>query len=350
MDSGSSEAVMPYEVASELGLRGIVQTRVDAAGNRPVRATVVEIPELVLGDLVVRKVLAAAMPSSIMTIVGQSILRHAPWAISWDRGTLTLGAAPWPMAGDVVAVPLHRTPRNPGDEIEVRINGHLVRMLLDTGAAESALPADVAAPLGLSPGTSSRAVLDLGGVARLAHSYWGALQIGPISIEHQRFNELPRGKTALLGLDVLSRFELLVVPGQRLLLRQRRDPRATAAERIRRWAWLPSCASPACVRARLEPWGRNGNGQLQLDIEAELPRPVHLYVGCASGEAVRGLLFVDLVVVKPGQMTADIWLGGSNWFSPQGLRCRDLKVLDVIPAPDLRSGSPGIHARLEEEP
>ena len=153
-------------------------------------------------------------------------------------------------------------------------DGRPLRMLLDTGATLSALPADAAASLGLLPTASPGMLLGVAGLIPLSHAYAGTLEIGATRIDGQRFLELPAGKTALLGLDVLSRFDLLVVPGQRLLLRARGDLRATAAARIRRWTWLPVCASPACVRAHLEPAGRNGS--LELTIEAALPRPVHL--------------------------------------------------------------------------
>ena len=218
-------------------------------------------------------------------------------------------------------------------------------MLLDTGATLSALPADAAASLGLLPTASPGMLLGVAGLIPLSHAYAGTLEIGATRIDGQRFLELPAGKTALLGLDVLSRFDLLVVPGQRLLLRARGDLRATAAARIRRWTWLPVCASPACVRAHLEPAGRNGS--LELTIEAELPRPVHLLLGCAETNAADRRLVVDLAGFKPGRVTTDVRLAASSWFSPQGAGCRQLEVLDIVPALDLTTTSSWVHAALE---
>src|SRR5262249_13327799 len=66
---------------------------------------------LQLGDLVVRDVpvtlteLARIGPPALL---GQGILGHAPWEIDWDRGTLTLGAMPWPDGPETIVVPLRR--------------------------------------------------------------------------------------------------------------------------------------------------------------------------------------------------------------------------------------------------
>jgi hypothetical protein len=51
------------------------------------------------------------------------------------------------------------------------------------------------------------------------------------------------------------RFDLLVFPGQRLLMKPRGDLRVTAAARIGRWIWMPAYASPACVHA----WTESGD-------------------------------------------------------------------------------------------
>jgi predicted aspartyl protease len=342
-DSGASETALPAALSSSLGLRQLARTRSEAAGHASVGIAVVEVPEVLLGDLAVRRVFAAAILLAPTVIVGQSILRHAPWEIAWDRGTLTLGATPWAEGGGVAAVPLRRLARYPADEIEVRVNGRPVRMLLDTGAEVSALPAEAAASLGLAAVPTKNILVGVAGVVPLTNAYFATLEIGGARIDGQRFVELPAGKTPLLGLDVLSRFDLLVVPGQRLLLRPRGDVRASAGARIRRWSWMPACASPGCARGRVERAGTAG--RLELDIEAELPRAVRLVAGCAENGAPALTLVVALAGYKPGHVTTDVRPPGAGWHSPHGVACRELQILDVVPAPDLRS--PSVDARLE---
>ncbi len=90
---------------------------------------------LALGDLVVRDVSVRATrldPGKFGSgILGQAILGHAPWEIDWDRGTVTLGATPWPDAPDVIVVPLRRTWA--WDVVTVQVDWHTVDMILDTG-------------------------------------------------------------------------------------------------------------------------------------------------------------------------------------------------------------------------
>jgi hypothetical protein len=320
IDSGASEALLPEMVARSLGLRELGRTRGAVVGPKAAINGIVQLPQLVLGDLVVRQIFAGTFPG-IVALVGQSVLRHAPWEISWDRGTVTLGAAPWATAADVTALPLFRQRRFPLDEVEVRLNDRPFRILLDIGAAVSAMPADVATSLGLT----------------------SALQLGPTVVAAQ-FLELPAGNEAVLGLDVLSRFNLLVIPGQRLFLRPRGDLRATAAARIGRWGSLPACATPGCVRAKVTPLGRNG--QLELDVEAELPGSLRMILGCAE-RAEERLLLVDLEGIKRGHLTTDVALKGSGWFTPQGTGCQELAVLDVIPGDPAASPSSRLHAELD---
>jgi hypothetical protein len=107
---------------------------------------------LALGDVVVQDVpvTVTRLDGSRFRsgILGQVILGHAPWEIDWDRGTLTLGATPWPEAPDVIVVPLRR--RMGVDIVTVQVDGHPVEMVLDTGMEASLIPANVARDAGLS--------------------------------------------------------------------------------------------------------------------------------------------------------------------------------------------------------
>src|SRR5262249_54453402 len=96
---------------------------------------------LTLGDLMVRDVpvtvtrLDGAM--SRPGYLGQGILDHAPWEIDWDRGTLTLGATPWPEGPDMIVVPLRR--RLGKDMVTVQVDGHPIELELDTGSSLSVI-------------------------------------------------------------------------------------------------------------------------------------------------------------------------------------------------------------------
>jgi predicted aspartyl protease len=379
VDSGASEVFLPAELARLVGLHEVEHGRSIGFGRAASAAmTVALLPELTLGDLRIRQLMVGTNPHDATTIrgaVGQSVLRHAPWEISWDRGTVTLDARPWPSEPGVSAMPLERSERFPTDEILVRINGQPVKMLLDTGASTSTLPEDVATSLGL-PAESFPplpAIVGVGGAVRVEHLYTGSLAIGGTEIADQTFFGVPAHQPAVIGLDVLSRFNLLIIPGQRLLLTARGDLRTTAAARVGRWAWIPkSCASPGCLQARIDREG------LQLVAEAQLPFTVEVLLGCAapeaaspfpapdSGQVIRRLrkaldrkagllprpaapaplpapspalaarpphhhLAVRMFGVGPGPRTVVAPRVAERWFSGEGLGCGDLEVLDVVP-------------------
>jgi predicted aspartyl protease len=376
VDSGASSVSLPAELTQSLGM--VTRGRAAVSGpTRPPGTAVAVVPELALGDLVFRQLLVGiskGSPTRVRGILGQSVLRQAPWEISWDRGTVTLGAQPGANAPGVHPMPLRRMERYPTDEIEVRINGQPVKMLFDTGASLSRLPEDVAASLGLSsePVPPLPFFVGVPGVVNVSRLYTGSLAIGGTEIDRQVFVGVPAHSPAVLGLDVLSRFNLLVVPGQRALLTARADVRTTAAARIARWAWVPkTCAAPGCVQARIGP------DRLELVVEAKLPGSVNVLLGCAGPVAaspfqppdgVRRLheeldrlagrsllpatststpssapspaderqfrhLAVRMFGLEPGPRTVVAPRVGEQWFSAAGLGCRDLEVLDVVPLP-----------------
>jgi predicted aspartyl protease len=234
VDSGATGVSVPLNVEQELGLRDVGQANVAALGGDGIAERVFVAPGLAVGGLAVSDVLVTASPRQV-AVLGQSILRHAPWEVAWDRGTLTLGAAPWDDSPEVYAVPLHGT-RFFCDEVEARVDGRPVRMLLDTGALVSTIPDDVGASLGLPArpfhGAGMRGAA---GAVPVDRAYVATLELGALIVPGHAFAALKAGAPALLGRDILSRFDFQVLPGRRLLLRRRGDLRGSAAGRIARW-------------------------------------------------------------------------------------------------------------------
>jgi hypothetical protein len=319
--------------------------------QRPVRvAREGLLSSLTLGDLMVRDVPVwvtrlddTSFPSGFL---GQGILGHAPWEIDWDRGTLTLGARPWPEGPDTIVLPLRRSCGY--NIVTVRIDGHPVEMILDTGTGISWIPADTAKDVGLSV----RAVADRrthvtdkvtsGDVAL------GALRLGRIDFGSSPDSVLGHG---LLGLDVLSRYRIQVVAGERLALRPRGDSWQTAPERVARWPWTRACPSVGGLRARVEPAG--DDARLVFSFEADLPHPVSLLLGCREADPVgshypsvyervtsgrfrsgpdrgpRDHILLRVASAVKGQTLEAMVPEGNRWLSRTG--CGEVSALDVLP-------------------
>ena len=305
---------------------------------------------LTLGDLVVRDVPVWVTRLDRLSvgggIVGQGILGHAPWEIDWDRGTLTLGARPWPEGPDTTVVPLRRLWG--WDIVTVRVDGHPVEMALDTGTGISFIPADTARDAGLSV----HAVVD-----RRTHFYdkvtSGDAALGPLRLGHVDFASVPHNWPGygLLGLDVLSRYRIQVVPGERLALRPRGDSWQSARERVARWPWTRACPSVGCLRARLEPTGNDA--RLVFSFEADLPHPVSLLLGCREADPVgfrylsvservtsgrfrsgpargpRDHILLRVASAVKDQILEAMVSDGNRWLSRTG--CREIAVLEVLP-------------------
>jgi gag-polyprotein putative aspartyl protease len=352
VDSGVVDsAIVPSASVARLGPHygdwGVTWTRFSTGPRQVARAGLLS--SLALGDLVVRDVpvrvtrLDSPMfpPRCRSGLLGQGILGHAPWEIDWDRGTLTLGATPWPEAPDVIVVPLRR--RWGGQDIvTVQVDGHPVEMILDTGTDVSVIPADIAREAGLS--------------VHAAHSWnratgketSGDVVLGPLRLGRIEFMSFPEDRFGygLLGLDVLSRYRIQVVPGERLALRPRGDSWESARERIARWPWTRACPSLGCLRARAEPAG--DDARLVFSFEVDVPRPVALLLGCreadpagahlptraerlTSGRA-RALphhIFLRVASAVKDQTFETTVVAGNDWLSRT--QCREVSVLDVMP-------------------
>jgi hypothetical protein len=173
------------------------------------------------------------------------------------------------------------------------------------------------------------------------------LEIGASKLQGQIFHAVETGEQMLLGLSALAAFELQVFPGERVLFRPRaRDLRATAAARVRRWPWMPPCAAAVgCVRATIE--GEGKDARVAFDVDASLPRPVRVLLGCAGGAAPDWIQPFGLQDDAAPLHHVELELRGdiprafsypvpdieAQLVSPDGRRCRALAVLDVMPLP-----------------
>jgi hypothetical protein len=161
----------------------------------------------------------------------------------------------------------------------------------------------------------------------------------------------------MLGLDVLSRYDIQVVPGERLALRPRGDPWETAPARIARWPWTRACRTLGCVRAHVEPAG--DEPKVVFSFEVDVPHPVVVALGCRQADPVGAHVLSFSERVSSGrasgpwyhiavrvpsaakdQVGEAVVFGGSGWLARTG--CRDLSVLDVVPSSqDEPSGGAG---------
>jgi len=101
-----------------------------------------------------------------------------------------------------------------------QINGFPVQFLLDTGATDVAIPAELARASGLSPGFESRA-RTANGAAVIYDTHIDELQLGTIQLRDVDASIVPGmgGDTILLGMSALRHVEFSQ-QGQSLTLRQ----------------------------------------------------------------------------------------------------------------------------------
>jgi predicted aspartyl protease len=370
LDSGATIGLLPAAVAADLRLVDERRATMIAI-NGVARTSVMVVPRLELGELAVSNVAflvnTLAGPAAELGVIGQSVLSRMPWEISWDRGVVTLGAPPWPGGTDVSSVPLEPF-ANGVETATVRVNGHPLKMMLDTGAVVSAIPERAAGELGLEAELLPEHTFGgASGTFRADRGYTADIELGTAKLEGQRFMTSVSRNLAVLGRDILGQFNVVIVPGHRLFLRPRGDLRLTAEARVRRWPWMPACRWPGCAHARIEPIG--AAGRLEVDIEAALPGPIEILFGCAdrppgtevivtSGQRaidpyVAGLgratfrhLLVGLKSPSPGKTYLELVDPGRLRVSADGPPCRELAVLDVAPARHGGDARADVYARL----
>lgn len=345
-DTGSTGTMIPAELSRDLQLTRVGALPITGVGGK-VSAAIFLLPQMLLGAVIVERLPVAALTLSgefhDAGVLGMSVLDMAPWEISWDRGTITLNATPWPVGGEVRSWPLMRG-ADRDDFVDVRVNGFPIRMVLDTGSTSSMIPKDIAARAGLVPDhMSEMRLMHAAGVSPLRPVLVADLEIGSSKLQKQFFQQVETGEDALLGLDALTSYELQIIPGSRLLAKPRNpDMRATAAARVRRWPWMPSCRVVGCVRGYVE--GNGEGGRIIFEFEAALPRGAELLFGCADGDDAdwvipRGLIakeeppFRHVVLLTNRGATQLFWVPNvdQQLVRANGKPCRELTVLDVAP-------------------
>jgi aspartyl protease family protein len=104
---------------------------------------------------------------------------------------------------------------------DVRINGNMVHMLVDTGATGIALSRDDARTAGLAPSIGMSAVVGEGadGAVRGEYVRLDRVELGPLSAEGMDAVVLNGGQQSLLGQSFLSKFKTMQVEDDRMVLR-----------------------------------------------------------------------------------------------------------------------------------
>lgn len=333
VDSGATGVTMEAAAYYALGLdalRGVTVRQEDPTG-RVIHRDAGMVPQMVLGPLVIDDVVTALGGGA--TVLGQSILSHSTWEIDWDRGILTLNGAPW---SDAVVLPL----RKEGDSeiVTITVDGAPIDMVLDTGAFVSTIPESMGAGLAsrrLPPTT----LHSLTGELIVRRLFTGNVKLGSLDVGTMEFAAIHTGgrraSLGLLGLDVLSRYELQVVPGSRIALRPRVD--VAPSERIGRWAFLPkSCEHVGCVQASIAADG--DHAKLTVTLDADLAEPIEVLFGCDHGVITRASYafgrppaiarHVRVRLPRGSRGSSTTMTNGASWFEHG---CAQLEALDVSP-------------------
>ena len=307
VDSGSSHSALLASTFQHLGVETTgshFATIEDAAGVKRAWSGAL-IPEVRFGDrLALENVVASVQPRT--AILGADVLAAHGWQIDLDRGTLLLGAVPWPAAPDVDVVPTH--PYRAHALVDLQVGGTVVPVLLDTGAPFTVVDVSILRQLGLPEhafahpwplGTGDR-------TARIDAWFEGEVTLGDLRLGvrevlgHPGVNII--SARGMLGNDILFGYLFQVTAaGIRL------KPRApslldSVGARIARWRDLPSCAgAPGCVAADLVPRG-DGTSRIHLRILAAPTRPFRYLFGCLDGEGrLRDVPFwIEIGLAHPG--------------------------------------------------
>ncbi|HKP34244.1 MAG TPA: TIGR02281 family clan AA aspartic protease [Sphingomicrobium sp.] len=104
---------------------------------------------------------------------------------------------------------------------DVRINGTVVHMLVDTGASSIALSRDDARMAGLATSIGMNEVVGEGADGAVHGEYvrLDRVELGPLSTEGLDAVVLSSGQQSLLGQSFLSKFKTVQIEGDRMVLR-----------------------------------------------------------------------------------------------------------------------------------
>jgi predicted aspartyl protease len=366
VDSGSSHCALEAATFARLGV-GVEGSRfatiTDASGQKRSWSSAL-VPEVRLdGGLALADVVASV--EDRQAILGANVIAAHGWQLDLDRGTLSLGAAPWPPAPDVVVVPTQSYGMHA--IADVRVAGQVVPLLVDTGAPFTVVDAAILRGLGL-PEKPLASRWPLGGGARsesvssffeapVALGALGELALGP-----RRIYAHPGGMSpgrGMLGNDVLFAYAVQVTAaGMKLRPRAPSVADATGA-RLARWRDLPSCPeAPACAAAELVP--AEGTSDARPHVRLRLlaavpPRPFRYLYGCSDGSGTlrRSPLWIEVAVAQPSPGSAveipvapDAPAAFARMWA-QG--CRALVLLDANPVVDAHPLSGAAEARVTAE-
>ncbi|HEY7373890.1 MAG TPA: aspartyl protease family protein [Polyangia bacterium] len=337
VDSGSSHSALPAATFARLGVETTgshFATIENAAGEKRAWSGGV-VPEVRLGDLVLSDVVA--MVHDQQGILGLDVLTAHGWRLDLDRGVLVLGAPPAPAAPPAARLPIRGFPAR--TIVDLSVQGRVVPLLLDTGAAFTVVDAAWLKAAGLPlrrldhgwPLSARDPTLRLG-EASDADVRLGDQDLGrrPI-VAHPR---APEGSDrGMLGLDLLSDYAFGVSAGVLELVRRASSPLAGAAERVERWRDMPPCPGlPGCVAAQVEP----GTGaRVRVRTAASSPRAWRYLFGCVDRDARPAELpfwiEIGIRAATAGQeRVVDIPM--PERMQPiWRLRCASLVLLDVNP-------------------
>ena len=104
---------------------------------------------------------------------------------------------------------------------DVRINGSIVRMMIDTGASGIALSRDDARSAGLATSIGMNDVIGEGadGAVRGEYVKLDRVELGPLSVSGLDAVVLNTGQQSLLGQSFLSKYSSVHIEGNRMVLR-----------------------------------------------------------------------------------------------------------------------------------
>jgi aspartyl protease family protein len=104
---------------------------------------------------------------------------------------------------------------------DVRINGNVIRMLVDTGASAIALSRDDARAAGLATSIGMPDVVGEGADGEVHGEYvkLDQVELGPLSASNLDAIVLNGGQQSLLGQSFLSKFSSVEIQGNQMVLR-----------------------------------------------------------------------------------------------------------------------------------
>ncbi len=336
VDSGSSHSALPAATLVRLGVEttGSHFATIENAGEKRAWSGGV-VPEVRLGDLVLSDVVA--MVHDQQGILGLDVLTAHGWRLDLDRGVLVLGATPAPDAQPAVRLPIRGFPAR--TIVDLSVQGKVVPLLLDTGAAFTVVDAAwlKAAGLPLRRLDHGWPLSERDPALRLGEASDADIRLGDQDLGRREIVAHPRAPESsdrgMLGLDLLSDYAFGVSAGALELVHRAPSALVGAAERVERWRELSRCPGvPGCLAAQVEP----GPGiRVRVRAAASSARAWRYLFGCVDRDAQLARLpfwiEIGMQAATAGQeRVVDIPM--PEQMQPiWRLRCAGLVLLDVNP-------------------